>query len=94
MRACAWWASRNVSVTWVIEEPHMQAVEAVLNPALPDPIGTETHGDAIERAVTTGAFATADAERDLALLLGSHLIGIAGWQLLADRVADVRPRCS
>ncbi|ODR21136.1 CHAT domain-containing protein [Mycolicibacterium porcinum] len=79
------------SVTWVIEEPHMQAVEAVLNPALPDPIGTETSADAIERAVTTGAFATAAAELDLARLLGSHLIGIDGWQLLADCVADVRP---
>lgn len=79
------------SVTWVIEEPHMQAVEAVLNPALPDPIGTETSADAIERALTTGAFATAAAELDLARLLGSHLIGIDGWQLLADCVADVRP---
>lgn len=79
------------SVTWVIEEPHMQAVEAVLNPALPDPIGTETSADAIERAVTTGAFATAATELDLARLLGSHLIGIDGWQLLADCVADVRP---
>lgn len=79
------------SVTWVIEEPHMQAVEAVLNPALPDPIGTETSADAVERALTTGAFATAAAELDLARLLGSHLIGIDGWQLLADCVADVRP---
>lgn len=79
------------SVTWVIEEPHMQAVEAVLNPALPDPIGTETSADAVERALTTGAFATAEAELDLARLLGSHLIGIDGWQLLADCVADVRP---
>ncbi|TVY01769.1 CHAT domain-containing protein [Mycolicibacterium porcinum] len=79
------------SVTWVIEEPHMQAVEAVLNPALPDPIGTETSADAIERALTTGAFATAAAELDLARLLGSHLIGIDGWQLLADCVAVVRP---
>lgn len=79
------------SVTWVIEEPHLQAVEALLNPALPDPIGTETPADAIERAMTTGAFATAEAELELARLLGSHLIGIDGWQLLADCVADVRP---
>ncbi|MEX3766727.1 CHAT domain-containing protein, partial [Mycolicibacterium fortuitum] len=79
------------SVTWVVEEPHMQAVEAALNPALPDPIGTETPAEAIERAVTTGAFATVEAEFDLARLLGSQLIGIDGWQLLADCVADVRP---
>lgn len=79
------------SVTWVIEEPHMEAVEAVLNPALPDPIGTETPAEAVERAVVTGAFATPDAELELAGLLGSHLIGIDGWQLLADCVADVRP---
>ena len=79
------------SVTWVVEEPHMAAVEAVLNPALPDPIGPETPAEAVERAVVTGAFATPDAELELARLLGSHLIGIAGWHLLADRVADVRP---
>lgn len=79
------------SVTWVIEEPHMQAVEAALNPALPDPMDTETPAQAIERAVTTGAFATPDTELELARLLGSHLIGIDGWQLLADCVADIRP---
>ncbi|WP_166904924.1 CHAT domain-containing protein [Mycobacterium sp. DL440] len=79
------------SVTWVIEEPHMEAVEAVLNPALPDPIGTETPAEAVERAVVTGAFATPESELELARLLGSHLIGIDGWQLLADCVADVRP---
>lgn len=59
------------SVTWVVEEPHMQAVEAALNPALPDPIGTETPAEAIERAVTTGAFGTVETEFDLARLLGS-----------------------
>ncbi|STZ74581.1 CHAT domain-containing protein [Mycolicibacterium fortuitum] len=79
------------SVTWVVEEPHMQAVEAALNPALPDPIGTETPAEAIERAVTTGAFGTVETEFDLARLLGSQLIGIDGWQLLADCVADIRP---
>lgn len=46
------------SVTWVIEEPHMEAVEALFNPALPDPIDTETPAEAVERAVVTGAFAT------------------------------------
>ncbi|CRZ13964.1 CHAT domain-containing protein [Mycolicibacterium neworleansense] len=79
------------SVTWVIEEPHMQAVDVALNPSLPDPIGSETPAEAVERAVTTGAFATAETELELARLLGSHLIGIGGWQLLADCVAETRP---
>lgn len=79
------------SVTWVIEEPHMEAVEALFTPALPDPIGTETPAEAVERAVVTGAFATPETEFELARVLGSNLIGIDAWQLLADCVADIRP---
>lgn len=59
------------SVTWVIEEPNLQAVEAALNSALPDPVGSETPAEAIERAVTTGAFADPKAEFELAQLLES-----------------------
>lgn len=79
------------SVTWVLEEPHLQAVEAALNPALPDPVGAESVAQAIERSVTTGAFASAESELELARLLGSHLIGVDGWNLLADSVSAPRP---
>lgn len=79
------------SVAWVIEEPNLEAVEAALNPALPDPIGTETATQAIERAVTAGAFADTEAEFQLAQLLGSQLIGVDGWKLLADCVDSPRP---
>ncbi|GAB5899317.1 CHAT domain-containing protein [Mycolicibacterium mageritense] len=79
------------SVTWVIEEPNLQAVEAALNSALPDPVGSETPAEAIERAVTTGAFADPKAEFELAQLLGVQLIGADGWKLLADCVESPRP---
>lgn len=79
------------SVTWVIEEPHMEAVESLFTPALPDPIGTETPAEAVERAVATGAFAAPETEFELARVLGSNLIGMDAWQLLADCVADIRP---
>ncbi|WKG01146.1 CHAT domain-containing protein [Mycolicibacterium sp. HK-90] len=79
------------SVTWVLEEPHLEEIAAALAPTLPDPVGTESPAQAIERAMTTGGFASAKAELELARLLGSHLIGIDGWQLLADCVAAPRP---
>ncbi|MGV9799494.1 CHAT domain-containing protein [Mycobacterium sp. NPDC003449] len=79
------------SVTWVVEEPHLEAVDAALNPALPDPVGTETPAEAIERAVTAGAFARPETELELAGLLAANLIGIDGWQLLADCVDSPRP---
>ncbi|MCG7611205.1 CHAT domain-containing protein [Mycolicibacterium sp. (ex Dasyatis americana)] len=79
------------SVTWVLEEPHLDAIASALAPSLPDPVGTESPAQAIERAMTTGGFASTKAELELARLLGSHLIGIDGWQLLADCVAAPRP---
>lgn len=79
------------SVAWVIEQPNLEAVEAALNPALPDPIGSETAADAIQRAVTTGAFADGAAEFELARLLGTQLIGAEAWKLLADCVDAPRP---
>ncbi|ORV30466.1 hypothetical protein AWB98_04170 [Mycolicibacterium conceptionense] len=79
------------SVTWVIEQPDLEAVAAALNPALPDPIGSETAADAIERAVTAGAFADGETEFRLARLLGTQLIGAEAWKLLADCVDSPRP---
>lgn len=78
------------SVTWVIEEPGQEAVDAALEAALPEPRDTETPAQAIERALTTGAFATPESEFQLARLLGSHLIGMEGWNLLADCVSEPR----
>ncbi|MCV7289633.1 CHAT domain-containing protein [Mycolicibacterium wolinskyi] len=78
------------SVTWVVEEPYLTAACDALDNALPDPCGSETPAQAIQRAVATGAFADPGAELDLARTLGAQLIGVAGWQLLADCVASPR----
>ncbi|MBU9765407.1 CHAT domain-containing protein [Mycobacterium sp. TNTM28] len=79
------------SLTWVLEEPQLEAIAAALDPSLPDPVGGESAAQAIERAVTTGAFATPDTELELARLLGSQLLGLEGWKLLADCVDSPRP---
>ena len=63
-----------------------------LNDALPEPRGGETRRDAIERALTRGPFATPDTELTVAYILGVLLIGAAGWQLLAECVAQPRDR--
>ncbi|MHC9294759.1 CHAT domain-containing protein [Mycobacterium sp. LTG2003] len=78
------------SVTWVIEEPYLQAACDALDAALPDPGDSETPAQAIQRAVASGPFATPDDELNLARTLGAQLIGMAGWQLLADCVASPR----
>ena len=58
--------------------------------ALPEPRGSESRRDAIERALTTGPFATPDTELTLAYILGVLLIGAPGWQLLTECVATPR----
>ncbi|MDM4140972.1 MULTISPECIES: CHAT domain-containing protein [Mycobacterium] len=78
------------TVTWVVEEPLLLAALAELTAALPEPHGAETRRDAIERALTTGPFATPDTELTVAYILGVLLIGTAGWQLLAECVASPR----
>ncbi|MUM03121.1 CHAT domain-containing protein [Mycolicibacterium sp. CBMA 334] len=78
------------SVSWVLEEPHLQAACDELDLALPDPRNGETAGEAIERALRTGALADHDSELELARGLGAGLIGIDGWQLLADCVTSPR----
>ncbi|MDH6195234.1 hypothetical protein M2272_001863 [Mycobacterium frederiksbergense] len=78
------------SVSWVIEQPTLQAVCDALDLAVPDPRSAETPGEAIERALCTGAFADHDSELELARGLGTQLIGIGGWQLFADCVASPR----
>jgi CHAT domain len=76
------------TVNWVVEEPFVLAALEELNEALPEPCGGETRRDAIERALTRGPFATPDTELTVAYILGVLLIGAAGWQLLADCVAQ------
>ncbi|OBF51950.1 CHAT domain-containing protein [Mycobacterium sp. 852002-53434_SCH5985345] len=78
------------TVNWVIEEPLLLAALEELANALPEPHGSESPRDAIERALTTGPFATAESELTLAYILGVLLIGSAGWQLLAECVDTPR----
>lgn len=78
------------SVTWVIEEPELHAVQNALDHALPDPGNAETPAEAIERALTAGPFADPERELELASGLGARLIGMDGWNLLADCVDSPR----
>lgn len=76
------------SVTWVLEDP--QPVYDALDLALPDPQDAETPADAIERSLTAGPFADPKRELELARWLGSQLIAMDGWHLLADVVSSPR----
>ena len=58
--------------------------------ALPDPRGSESPLDALERALTRGAFTDPESELMLAYRLGVLLIGPEAWQLL-DAYADQAP---
>ena len=78
------------TVTWVIEEAALRAALDELTAALPDPIGGETRRDALERAITTGAFASPATEFTIARTLGTHLIAPEAWRLLLDFVSTPR----
>lgn len=78
------------TVTWVVEEPLLLAALHELAAALPEPHGAENRREAIERALSTGAFAKPDTEITLAYILGVLLIGAAGWQLLTECVSSPR----
>lgn len=78
------------TVTWVIEEAALQAALDELAAALPDPIDTETRRDALERAITKGAFASPATELAIARTLGAQLFAPEAWQLLLDCVASPR----
>ena len=78
------------TVTWVVEEPALVAALEALAQALPDPHGTETQRDAVERAIAAGPFASQAAELEIARQLGSQLIAASAWQLLTDTVASPR----
>lgn len=78
------------TVTWVVEEPALVAALAELAHALPDPHGSESQRDAVERAVATGPFASRAGELATARALGSQLIAASGWQLLTGFAASPR----
>jgi hypothetical protein len=78
------------TVTWVVEEPTLVAALDQLATALPDPCGSETRRDAVDRAITTGPFATPSGELALARELGSQLIAAPAWQLLTEGIASPR----
>jgi CHAT domain len=78
------------TVTWVVEEPILLAALQQLADALPNPHPGETRRDAVERSLTTGAFATAAGELTCAYVLGVLLIGGQGWDLLMEHIAQPR----
>ncbi|MBJ7464433.1 MAG: CHAT domain-containing protein [Mycolicibacterium sp.] len=78
------------TVTWVIEETILLAALEEIAAALPDPRVAETSVDALQRALSDGAFTTAGAELTLAYRLGVLLISAAGWDLLQECVHDPR----
>lgn len=78
------------TVTWVIEEPILLAALAELDDALPDPRDAESRTDAVQRALTRGAFAAPDTELTVAYILGVSLIAGPAWNLLLDCVASPR----
>ena len=78
------------TVTWVIEEEALKAALDELTAALPDPIDAETRRDALERAITQGAFAAPATELAIARMLGTQLITPEAWQLLIDCVSSPR----
>jgi CHAT domain-containing protein len=78
------------TVNWVVEDPILLAALQELTGALPEPHGSESRRDAIERALSRGPFATPDTELTAAYILGVLLIGTPGWQLLAECMASPR----
>ncbi|MCV7410755.1 hypothetical protein AWC05_02200 [Mycobacterium florentinum] len=78
------------TVTWVVEEPLLLAATEELTDAIPEPHGSESRRDAIERALATGPFANPDTELTVAYILGVLLISAQGWQLLTECVASPR----
>ncbi|WP_395311231.1 CHAT domain-containing protein [Mycobacterium sp. AMU20-3851] len=78
------------TVTWVVEETILLAALAELAAALPDPREAETPVAALQRALSHGAFSSAEAELTLAYRLGVLLISAEGWDLLQESVSDPR----
>ncbi|SEH80034.1 CHAT domain-containing protein [Mycolicibacterium rutilum] len=73
------------TVTWVVEQAELLDAVNRLRDALPDPVGEETRRDALDRALTRGAFRSPATELELSRGLGERLIAPEGWQLIAVR---------
>jgi hypothetical protein len=78
------------TVTWAVQESDLVAALDQLATALPDPRGSETRRDAVERAIAAGPFAAPATELAIARTLGAQLLAPAAWQLLTDCVASPR----
>ncbi|MGX9791600.1 CHAT domain-containing protein [Mycobacterium sp. MMS18-G62] len=78
------------TVTWVVEEADLVAALDDLAGALPDPCGSETRREAVDRAIAKGPFSAPNTELALACSLGQQLISDAAWQLLTDCVSSPR----
>jgi hypothetical protein len=78
------------TVTWVVEEPTVVAALEKLAAALPDPHGSETQREAVERAIAAGPFASPSAESVIARDLGARLLAPRAWQLLTECTASPR----
>lgn len=80
-------ADPSRTVTWVIQSAQIRDGLDDLAAALPEPTPGESLTDALERALTTGPFAAADTEGELARRLGSALLSEQAWNLLLDGAA-------
>ena len=80
------------TVTWALAEPILLAALQELADALPEPRGSESRRDGLERALTTGAFAAPATELTAAYRLGVLLIAPVGWRLLMECLAATRTR--
>lgn len=76
------------TVTWVIQSAQVRDGLDELAAALPEPTKGESSTDALERALRTGPFASADTEAALARRLGSSLLSEQAWSLLLDSAPD------
>lgn len=76
------------TLAWVVQQDAVAAVGELLTAALPDPAPAELLPTAIERALSTGSFATPAAEQRLAELLGEQLVSPAAWELIASHAGS------
>ncbi len=78
------------TVTWVVTEQALAETLERLAEALPDPRGSESRRDALERAVGRGPFSAPDTESVIAGDLGAQLIAAEGWRLLVECASSPR----
>jgi hypothetical protein len=78
------------TVTWVVSDEHLVESLEQLAEALPDPRGSETRRDALERAVGRGPFSAPATEAAIARDLGTRLISQEAWRLLVECVSSPR----